>query len=72
MNASDLPQQRDGTRERLKERLENLRQEYQAGEAQLRALEQRSRELQQTMLRIGGAIQVLDELLGEEQVYEGA
>lgn len=52
---------------RIEQRLAVLRQEYEAGQAQLRALEQRTRDLQNTMLRITGAITVLEELRNEEQ-----
>lgn len=50
---------------RIAQRLAFLREEYEAGQAQLRALEQRTRELQNTMLRIAGAIAVLEELSAE-------
>lgn len=52
---------------RLEERLNSLRKENEAGEAQLRALTQRSEELQRTLLRIRGAITVLEELLEENR-----
>ena len=52
---------------RVEQRLAALREEYQAGETQLRALEQRTRELHSTMHRIAGAIAVLEELLAEER-----
>ncbi|RJF78185.1 hypothetical protein D3877_24010 [Azospirillum cavernae] len=48
---------------RLKERLETLRAEYRAGQEQLAALDTRRADLQTTMLRIAGAIQVLEETL---------
>lgn len=50
---------------RIPQRLASLREEYEAGQAQLRTLEQRTRELQNTMLRIAGAIAVLEELSAE-------
>lgn len=49
------------------QRLMALRQEYEAGQAQMRALEQRTRDLRETMLRISGAIAVLEELVAEEK-----
>jgi prefoldin subunit 5 len=52
---------------RMAQRLAFLREEYEAGQAQLRALEQRTRELQNTMLRIAGAIAVLEELSAESR-----
>jgi hypothetical protein len=52
---------------RTEQRLVELRQEYEAGQAQMRALEQRTRDLRETMLRISGAIAVLEELLADEK-----
>jgi hypothetical protein len=46
-------------------RLEKLHAEYDAGQKMLAELEARKLDLQQTLLRISGAIQVLDELLGD-------
>lgn len=53
-------------RDQMGERLEALRSEYAAGQNMLTELVNRQAELQQTLLRISGAIQVLEELLGEE------
>lgn len=50
----------------LKARLEQLKQEHAAGEQQLQALETRKNELKHTLLRIQGAIQVLEEMLSEQ------
>jgi hypothetical protein len=44
-------------------RLESLRKELDAGEAELQKLETRRTYLRETLLRIDGAIQVLQELL---------
>lgn len=52
-------------REQLEERLAALRKEYEAGRRMLADVEARQLELQQTLLRIGGAVQVLEELLGD-------
>lgn len=49
------------------QRLMALRQEYEAGQAQMRALEQRTRDLRETMLRISGAIAVLEELVADQK-----
>ncbi|MBN3816901.1 hypothetical protein G3N57_09905 [Paraburkholderia sp. Se-20369] len=44
-------------------RIAELKSNYQAGQAQLRKLDAQQRELEHTLLRISGAIQVLDEVL---------
>jgi prefoldin subunit 5 len=49
--------------QRLEQRLKALRQELETGQKMLADLEARRLELQQTILRISGAIQVLEELL---------
>ncbi|WP_406054309.1 hypothetical protein [Kribbella sp. NBC_00889] len=48
--------------ERLQARLGELRREYALGEGQLRELLQQESALRETLLRISGAIQVLQEL----------
>jgi hypothetical protein len=53
-------------RESLEERLKSLKQEYESGHKMLADLERRQAELQQTLLRISGAIQVLEEMLATE------
>jgi len=50
----------------MKERLGQLRVEYEKGRQQLAALEQRRHEVEITLLRISGAIQVLQELMASE------
>ncbi len=47
-------------------RLEELKKEYQKGQERLVALEQETTQLGNTMLRISGAIQVLEELTEKE------
>ena len=54
----------DAQRQLMVDRLAQLRAEYASGEQQLAALEARTTDLRHTMLRISGAIQVLDEVLG--------
>lgn len=60
----------------LEQRLAALRAEYEAGQQMLAELEQRQAQLQTTMLRISGAIQVIEEVLNEEappeSVVEGS
>lgn len=50
-------------REQLQARLEELKREFEAGQARLRELETQEARLRETMLRISGAIQVLEEEL---------
>jgi hypothetical protein len=52
--------------ERMERRREELREQLQVGEQRLRELDEERAQLQQTLLRIAGAAQVLDELLGAE------
>lgn len=47
-------------------RLKELKEEYKKGQERLIALEQETTGLGNTMLRISGAIQVLEELLANE------
>jgi prefoldin subunit 5 len=54
--------------QRLAQRLKALRQELETGQKMLADLEARRLELQQTILRITGAIQVLEELLAAESL----
>lgn len=54
----------------LEQRLTELRAEFQAGQKMLADLETREAELRQTMLRISGAIQVLEELLAGKDAGE--
>jgi len=53
-------------RRELEARLKELKEEYQKGQGQLVALEQETANLKNTLLRISGAIQVLQELLGDK------
>jgi hypothetical protein len=47
----------------LRERLVELQQEFDRGQRQLELLERQRGELRDALLRIGGAMQVLEELL---------
>jgi hypothetical protein len=48
------------------ERLNELREEFAKGEQHLAALERRRAEVRDTLLRISGAIQVLEELTAQK------
>ncbi|MBK8902417.1 MAG: hypothetical protein IPM53_14620 [Anaerolineaceae bacterium] len=54
-------------KKQLEERLKALKTEFEAGQKMLAELETKQVNLQQTMLRISGAIQVMEEILAEEQ-----
>lgn len=53
-------------REKLKKRLEVLKSEFQLGQTKLQELEGRTNALRNNLLRISGAIQVLQEELGQD------
>lgn len=55
---------------RLAQRLEELRSEFESGQKMLADIEARKAELQNTLLRISGAMQVLEELLKQEMEAE--
>jgi prefoldin subunit 5 len=58
-------------REKLQARLAELREEYDRGRETLEGLEAQVASVRATMLRISGAIQVLEELAAEEDGPEG-
>ncbi len=53
--------------EQIQQRLKQLRIEYEAGQKMLADLESKEAEIRQTLLRISGAIQALEELLESSQ-----
>jgi septation ring formation regulator EzrA len=53
--------------EKMQARLAELRQEYQKGQAQLQELMKQESFLRETLLRISGAIQVIEEMLAQGQ-----
>lgn len=57
-------------RDKLEQRLHQLKAEHEAGERMLAELESRQRTLRDTLLRISGAIQVLEEELAQGDVSE--
>jgi hypothetical protein len=52
-------------KEQLQKRLEELRAEFEAGQKMLTELEAKRENLRQTLLRISGAIQILEEELAK-------
>jgi predicted nuclease with TOPRIM domain len=59
-------------REQLEPRLKQLKAEFETGQTMLTDLEQKRATLQQTLLRMSGAIQVLEEVLASETVSENS
>jgi hypothetical protein len=57
--------------DRMSARLAELREDLRQGEAQLRELMQREAALREAMLRISGAVQVLEEVLDEPRGPSG-
>jgi len=51
---------------KLRQRLSELRAEYDKGQEALQGLESQAANLRATLLRISGAVQVLQETLGDE------
>jgi len=58
-------------KEKLEGRLRELRSELESGRALLDEIETKKTNLQSTLLRISGAIQVLEELLAAESDASG-
>ena len=54
-------------RRKLEQRLEQLKAEFEAGQKMLVELETKQANVRETMLRISGAIQVLEEELAADQ-----
>jgi predicted nuclease with TOPRIM domain len=52
-------------REKLQQRIQSLKSEFEAGQKMLAELEAKQANLRETLLRISGAIQVLEEVLNE-------
>ena len=59
-------------KEQLQKRLEELKKEFETGQARLRELEAETNYVRETMLRIGGAIQVLQEMVEKENGHDEA
>ncbi|WP_414451259.1 hypothetical protein AB4851_20585 [Burkholderia sp. 22PA0099] len=58
--------------DRITGRLRDLEENHKAGEQQLRKLEEQKQDLQRTLQRIAGAIQVLKEVLEEGRRKDSA
>ena len=58
-------------KEQLEERIASLKVEFENGQKMLNDLETKEAELKQTMLRISGAIQVLEELVAGNDSGKG-
>jgi hypothetical protein len=58
-------------REQLQARLSDLRQEFEGGKGRLRELERQQAHLADQLLRVSGAIQVLEELLARSGGGDG-
>lgn len=52
--------------DKLKNRIQQLKAEYEAGQKMMLELEAKQNSLRDTLLRISGAIQILEEMLIEE------
>jgi hypothetical protein len=58
--------------EQLQKRLEELKKDFEIGQARLKELETEQAYVRETMLRISGAIQVLEEALRNNKQAETA
>jgi len=58
--------------EKLLSRLASLKKEFEAGQNRLRELETEQAFIRETMLRISGAIQVLEEFISESKPADAA
>lgn len=54
-------------REQLQTRLSELKREFSTGQTQLQELERQENNLRGTLLRISGAIQVIEEMLEKQE-----
>ena len=53
-------------KDRLEQRLSELREEFESGQRMLAELDAKQGNIRTTLLRISGAIQVLEEIIGAE------
>jgi len=59
-------------KEQLQKRLNELKAEFESGQKMLAEMETKQANLKNTLLRISGAIQVLEEELAKEERLEGS
>ena len=57
-------------KERMEKRLEELRSEFESGQTIMTDLENRQAQIRSSLLRISGAIQVLEEMLNHQSTLE--
>jgi len=58
-------------REQITHRIAELKKDFEAGQARLANLDREATQLRETMLRIAGAIQVLEETLATDEGTAG-
>ena len=58
-------------KKQLEQRLEELKAEFQKGQNKLQELESETQEVRNTLLRIAGAVQVLEEEIGKANQKNG-
>jgi prefoldin subunit 5 len=63
-------EERQAARGQMQARLEALKEELETGQTELQKLDEQRASLHATMLRISGAVQVLEELLAAEDPAE--
>ena len=54
----------------MQNRLQQLKQEFERGQKQLEILDHKRRDLRDTLLRISGAMQVVEELLEQQKASQ--
>ncbi len=57
-------------KEQLQKRLEELKSEFDSGQKMIAEFEKKRSDLEVTMLRISGAVQVIEEMLKQDQEEE--
>ena len=57
-------------KEQIEQRLQSLKTEFESGQKMLAELKAKEANLQNTLLRISGAIQILEELLAEKETQQ--